>query len=326
MADDDDRFDPTDPYNREAQTFPKLTEEQLDRIARFGLVEEFPAGAHLFTRGERTVDFFVVVHGSVEITDAGTGGAERVIHVHRDRQFTGELDLFNNREILVSGVTGENSRIIRVPRASFPRLIEAEPDIGEIIMRAFILRRVGLMRYSQGGVILIGSSHSGDTLRIQRFLSRNGYPHRMLDTDEDPDAGGMITCLKLSPEQLPVVVLPDKESLRNPGTPELADRLGLTESFDPDRIYDITVVGAGPAGLAAAVYGASEGLDTLVIEPLAPGGQAGTSSKIENYLGFPTGISGQALAGRAQVQAQKFGAKIALPCTVCVTSAWNWMA
>jgi thioredoxin reductase (NADPH) len=131
--------------------------------------EEFPKGAHLFTRGERSVDFFVVVEGSIEITDAGTGGQESVIHVHRARQFTGELDLFNNREILVSGVTGEDSRIIRVPRSRFTRLIEAEPDIGEIIMRAFILRRVGLMRYSQGGVVLIGSSHSGDTLRISAF-------------------------------------------------------------------------------------------------------------------------------------------------------------
>jgi thioredoxin reductase (NADPH) len=312
MADDDDRFDPTDPYNRETQTFPKLDGDQLDRIGRFGETEAFPKGAPLFTRGERSVDFFVVVEGSIEITDAGTGGQESVIHVHRARQFTGELDLFNNREILVSGVTGEDSRIIRVPRSRFTRLIEAEPDIGEIIMRAFILRRVGLMRYSQGGVVLIGSSHSGDTLRIQRFLSRNGYPHRMLDTDQDPDAGGMITCLKLTPEQLPVVVLPDKENLRNPSTPELADRLGLTESFDPDKVYDVTVVGAGPAGLAAAVYGASEGLETVVIESLAPGGQAATSSKIENYLGFPTGISGQALAGRAQVQAQKFGARLAI--------------
>ncbi|HEX8444661.1 MAG TPA: FAD-dependent oxidoreductase [Allosphingosinicella sp.] len=312
MADEDDGFDPTDPYNREAQTFPKLSGEHVDRVSAFGSVESFPAGTSLFTRGDRSVDFYVVVEGSVEITDAGTTGAEKVIHVHRDRQFTGELDLFNNREILVSGRTGEDSRIIRVPRATFPRMIEAEPDIGEIIMRAFILRRVGLMRYAQGGVVLIGSSHSGDTLRIQRFLSRNGYPHRMLDTDQDPDAGGMITCLKVQPEELPVVVLPDKAFLRNPTTPALADAIGLTESFDPDHVYDLTVVGAGPAGLAAAVYGASEGLDTIVIEPLAPGGQAGTSSKIENYLGFPTGISGQALAGRAQVQAQKFGARLAI--------------
>jgi thioredoxin reductase (NADPH) len=312
MADEDDGFDPTDPYNREAQTFPKLSREQVDRISAFGSVENVPRGTSLFTRGDRSVDFFVVLYGTIEITDGGTEGREKSIHFHRERQFTGELDLFNNREILVSGHTGTDSQVIRVPRAAFPRMIEAEPDIGEIIMRAFILRRVGLMKYAQGGVVLIGSSHSGDTLRIQRFLSRNGYPHRMLDTDQDPDAGGMISCLNVQPEELPVVVLPDKAFLRNPSTPALADAIGLTENFDPDRVYDLTVVGAGPAGLAAAVYGASEGLDTLVIEPLAPGGQAGTSSKIENYLGFPTGISGQALAGRAQVQAQKFGARLAI--------------
>jgi thioredoxin reductase (NADPH) len=312
MADEEQAYDPTDPYERQGQTFPKLSPEQLGRIAKFGETQDFAKGTALFRRGDRSVDFFVLVEGSVEITNHDTYGREDTIHVHRDRQFTGELDLFNNREILVSGHAGEDSRIIRVPRAVFPRLIEAEPDIGEIIMRAFILRRVGLMRYSQGGVVLIGSSHAGDTLRIQSFLSRNGYPHRLIDTDQDPDAGGMITCLKIRPEELPVVVLPDKANLLNPTTPALADALGLTESFDADRVYDLTVVGAGPAGLASAVYGASEGLDTLVIESLAPGGQAATSSKIENYLGFPTGISGQALAGRAQVQAQKFGARLAI--------------
>nr|WP_295374913.1 cyclic nucleotide-binding domain-containing thioredoxin-disulfide reductase [uncultured Sphingosinicella sp.] len=305
-------YDPSDPYERGAQTFPRLSEEHLQRISAFGREEDYPAGTFLFRRGERSVDFFVVVEGAVDILDSGTARETQVIHCHESRQFTGELDLFNDREILVDGLTKVDSRIIRVPRAAFRKLIEAEPEVGEIIMRAFILRRVGLMRYSQGGVVLIGSSHSGDTLRIQRFLSRNGYPHRMLDTDADPDAGGMITCLSVAPEELPVVVLPSKSFLRNPATPALADALGLTEAFDPDRVYDLTVVGAGPAGLAAAVYGASEGLDTLVIEPLAPGGQAGTSSKIENYLGFPTGISGQALAGRAQVQAQKFGARLAI--------------
>ncbi|HEY0626117.1 MAG TPA: FAD-dependent oxidoreductase [Allosphingosinicella sp.] len=305
-------FDPTDPYNREAQTFPQLTVEQVERICPFGRLEDFPKGTFLFRRGERSVDFFVVMEGSVEILNSGTESRDDVIHVHADRQFTGELDLFNDRQILVDGRTGADSRIIRVKRPDFRRLIEAEPDIGEIIMRAFILRRVGLMRYAQGGVVLIGSGRSGDTLRIQRFLSRNGYPHRMLDTDADPDAEGFVSCLDLSEDQLPVVVLPEKALLRNPPTPELADALGLTESFDPDRIYDLTVVGAGPAGLAAAVYGASEGLDTIVVEAMAPGGQAGTSSRIENYLGFPTGISGQALAGRAQVQAQKFGARLAI--------------
>jgi thioredoxin reductase (NADPH) len=168
------------------------------------------------------------------------------------------------------------------------------------------------MRHAQAGVVLIGPSHSGDTLRIQRFLSRNGYPHRMLDTDADSDAEGLLACPQLVGAALPIVLMPGHAFLSNPPTPTLADALGLTESFDAARVYDLVVVGAGPAGLAAAVYGASEGLDTLVIEPLAPGGQAGTSSKIENYLGFPTGISGQALAGRAQVQAQKFGARLAI--------------
>jgi thioredoxin reductase (NADPH) len=316
MADEDsqdvDHSDASDPYRREAQTFAKLSPRHLDRIRRYGDEIDYPKGSELFRRGQRGVDFFVVVEGAVEIIDHGSGGPETIIHIHDERQFTGELDLFNNREILVSGVTGEDSRIIRVPRPNFQRMIEAEAEIGEIIIRAFILRRVGLMRHAQAGVVVIGSSHSADTLRIQRFLSRNGYPHRMLDTDNDPDAEGFLPCLKVTHAELPVVVLPEHDFLRRPTTPELADALGLTETIDPERVYDLTVVGAGPAGLAAAVYGASEGLDTLVIEPVAPGGQAGTSSKIENYLGFPTGISGQALAGRAQVQAQKFGARLAI--------------
>ena len=307
-----DPTDPSDHYQRSAQTFPELSAEQIDRIARFGERVALPGGTSLFRRGDRSVDFFVVEEGSVEIVDAGTDGGAEVIHVHRARQFTGELDLFNNREILVSGRTAGDSRVVRVARADFPRMIEAEPDIGEVIMRAFILRRVGLMKYAQGGVVLIGSAHAGDTQRIQRFLERNGYPHRMLDTDEDPDAEGFIGCLAVEPEALPVVVLPDKAFLRNPATPALADALGLTERFDPNHVHDLVVVGGGPAGLAAAVYGASEGLDTVVVEAMAPGGQAGTSSKIENYLGFPTGISGQALAGRAQVQAQKFGARLSI--------------
>ncbi|MGZ9034972.1 MAG: NAD(P)/FAD-dependent oxidoreductase, partial [Rhodospirillales bacterium] len=207
---------------------------------------------------------------------------------------------------------GVDSRVVRVKRPDFRRLVTGEPDIGEIIMRAFILRRVGLIRHTRGGVVLIGPGHRGDTLRLQRFLTRNGYPHRLLDTEVDPDAGGFLDCFELTSDQLPVVISPDHRVLRNPSTAALADHLGLTETVDPHHVYDVAVVGAGPAGLAAAVYGASEGLDTIVIEGTAPGGQAGTSSKIENYLGFPTGISGQALAGRAQIQAQKFGARLAI--------------
>jgi thioredoxin reductase (NADPH) len=306
-------LDPTDPYAREAQTFPRLSEEMARRVAEYGVEESLPAGTRVFERGERSVDFFLVLEGSIEIYDLDADGAPNVITVHGPRQFTGELDLFNDREILVSGRTGTDSRVVRVRRADFRRLVQGEPDIGEIIMRAFILRRVGLIRHAQGGVVLIGPGHGGDTLRLQRFLARNGYPHRLLDTEQDPDADGFLDCFDLRHEHLPVVVLPgERQVLRRPDTAALADALGLTEALDPEHIYDVAVVGAGPAGLAAAVYAASEGLDTLVIEGLAPGGQAGTSSKIENYLGFPTGISGQALAGRAQVQAQKFGARLAI--------------
>ncbi|HEV7252202.1 MAG TPA: FAD-dependent oxidoreductase [Mesorhizobium sp.] len=308
----DPNADPTDPYARQAQTFPRLSEEMMRRIRAYGQEEALRPGTLVFRRGERSVDFFVVIEGEVEIFDLGREGRPNVFTVHSDRQFTGELDLFNDREILVSGRTRGPARVLRVKRADFRHLVAGEPDIGEIIMRAFILRRVGLISHAQGGVVVIGSSHAGDTLRIQRFLQRNGYPHRLFDIDQDPDAGGFLQCFELTPDQLPVVITPEEKVLRNPPTPKLADELGLTETIDPDRVYDVAVVGAGPTGLAAAVYAASEGLETIVIEGLAPGGQAGTSSKIENYLGFPTGISGQALAGRAQVQAQKFGARLAV--------------
>ena len=313
MAGDGERqhgFDPADPYERQAQTFPELSQDQIDRVTQFGTVETPPAGTTLFTRGERDVDFFVILSGAIEIVDSGTDGREDVITVHHSGQFSGELDLFNSREILVTGRTAADSRIVRVPRPAFRRLIQAEPEVGELIIRALTLRRVGLMKYAQGGILLIGSAHDGDLLHIQRFLTRNGYPHRTVDTDLDPSAEGLADGLKLSLEDLPALVLPDGPALNKPSLGEVADALGLTETIDPDRTYDLTVVGAGPAGLAAAVYGASEGLQTVVVEALAPGGQAGTSSKIENYLGFPTGISGQALAGRAQIQAQKFGARL----------------
>jgi thioredoxin reductase (NADPH) len=303
-------LDPTDPYAREAQTFPRVTPEMAARISAYGSEERLPDGTPVFTRGERSVDFFFVLEGAIEIFDLDDEGRPHVFTVHGERQFTGELDLFNDRQILVSGRTRGDSRVVRVRRADFRRMVSSETDIGEIIMRAFILRRVGLIRHAQGGVVLIGAGHGADTLRLQRFLTRNGYPHRLLDVNTDPDARGFLECFQLTPDQLPVVIAPGERVLRNPSTASLADDLGLSETVDAAHAYDVAVVGAGPAGLAAAVYAASEGLETVVLEALAPGGQAGTSSKIENYLGFPTGISGQALAGRAQVQAQKFGARL----------------
>ncbi len=269
-------------------------------------------GTLLFERGQRSVDFFLVLDGSIEIFDLDERGQPKVFTVHGERHFTGELDLFNDRQILVSGRTGMNSRVVRVKRADFRKMLSAEPDIGEVIMRAFILRRVGLIRHAQGGVVLVGPARSADTMRLRSFLGRNGYPHRLLDTDSDADAEELLADFRVTRSELPVVIAPGKRVLRNPSTAALADELGLTEQIDADAAFDVAVVGAGPAGLAAAVYAASEGLQTIVLEALAPGGQAGTSSKIENYLGFPTGISGQALAGRAQVQAQKFGARLAI--------------
>ena len=311
MADDPQTLAPDDPYARAAQTFPTLGEEQLLRLERFGSAEQVAAGTLLFERGERSVDFFVVRRGNVEIFDIGADGQPNVFTVHGERQFTGELDLFNDRQILVSGRTGVDSELIRIGRAAFRRMIASEPEIGEIIMRAFILRRVGLIGHTQGGVVLIGPGKGADTLRIRRFLTRNGYPLRLIDTELDDDAEGFLDCFALTPEALPVVIYDDRP-LRNPDNRALAGALGLLEELEAERLWDVAVVGAGPAGLAAAVYAASEGLSTVVLEALAPGGQAGTSSKIENYLGFPTGISGQALAGRAQVQAQKFGALLAI--------------
>jgi thioredoxin reductase (NADPH) len=312
VTDPRDSGDPSDPYGRTAQTFPRLSTELAERVASFGQEQQVPADTMLFRRGERRVDFMLVLDGGIEIYDTTPDGHVHVVVVHGPGEFTGELDHFNEREILVNGRTTTDSRLVRITRDEFRRMISTEPEIAEILMRAFILRRVGLIRHAQAGVVLIGSAQNADTLRLDRFLTQNGYPHRLVDVDDDAEARDFQACLALTPTQLPVVVYGDRNVLHNPSNAEVADALGLTELVDDAHVYDVAVVGAGPAGLAAAVYAASEGLDVLVVEGHAPGGQAGTSSKIENYLGFPTGISGQALAGRAQVQAQKFGARLAI--------------
>ncbi len=316
-------MNPADPYVREAQTFPRLTDEQLERAQAFGNVEDLEPGTVLFERGDHTVDFFIVLHGQIEIFEIGYDGASKVITVHGEKQFTGELDLFNDRLILVGGRIGtEGSRVIRMSRPAFRRLLAAEPDIGELVMRAFILRRVGFIEHQQAGVTLVASHREGvgDSLRIQRFLGRNGYPVRHLEVERDgvegDQARAVLDGYGFGQDDLPIVLCGPDRVLRNPDNAELGACLGITEDVAAGALFDLVVVGAGPAGLASAVYGASEGLNTLVLEAEAPGGQAGTSSRIENYLGFPTGVSGQALAGRAQIQAQKFGARIAVPRTV----------
>ncbi|MDB5818904.1 MAG: Thioredoxin reductase [Rhizobacter sp.] len=308
----DEEMEPDDPYARTAQTYPALSPSMVDRIGGYGNQESLTKGQVLFERGQRHVDFFVVKRGAIEMFDTGRHGETHVVTVHGERQFSGELDQLNGRQVLVSARVAQDGEAIRLKRADFARMLTAESDIGEIILRSFILRRVGSIRHPSGSVLVVGSGHDGDTLRLQRFMGRNGYPFQLVDVDSPEVAAEFNSMCTITPEQLPVVLLPNSPALFNPTNAALADALGLTEPFDSTHVYDVIVVGAGPSGLAAAVYAASEGLDTLVIENMAPGGQAGTSSKIENYLGFPTGISGLALAGRAQVQAQKFGARLAI--------------
>ena len=300
-------LDPSDPYQRERQTFPKLTDDQVRRVVEYGSEENLDSRTILFQRGDRGVDFFLVLEGSIELYYLDEEGEPVVFAVIREGQFTGELDLFNNREILVGGRAGSRSRVVRIDRGHFRRMLSAEQDIGELIMRALILRRTGFILHDQAGVMLFGRTN-GEMLRLRRFLSRNGYPIRLVDPESE-DWHQLIERYGVDVSRTPAVVVPGGRVLQNPCNQAVADFLGLTETVDPTHVCDLAIIGGGPAGLSASVYAASENLDTVVIEEEAPGGQAGTSSRIENYLGFPTGISGRALAARAWIQGQKFGAK-----------------
>ena len=263
-------------------------------------------------RSARGVDLFIVITGELEIRGKRNGNLFSVIARIRDGQFTGEMDLLSTRETLLDCISICPTRVLRICREEFRRLMRAEPDIAEIVTKACVRRRNELLQDATGGVLLIGRRTCGPTMMLQRFLLRNSYPHRLLDLTAEIEASELFESLGLSEEQLPVAVLPDGRVLHHPNILNFADSLGLNEPADPASLYDVAIVGAGPSGLAAAVYAASEGLTTIAIEGNSPGGQAGASSKIENYLGFPTGISGQELAERAQVQAQKFGARLAV--------------
>lgn len=302
------------PTGRDHQAFPVLSFDQLDRIKPFGRVEKAHAGKVLFERGERTVDFFVVLTGAIEIYDYDCDGQPNVFTVHRESQFTGELDLFSDRKILVGGRAGSDSEFIRVPRSQFRRLLAAEPDIGHLVMRAFILRRLGFVQGNFGGAVLLGRHDDPQTLHIRRFLRRNGYPVHTRHVEDISTT--KLEHYDLAEKDLPTLLCSGEPPLKNPSTLEVAKAVGIVEWPKQKHVYDLAIIGSGPGGLAAAVYAASEGLDTIVLERNAPGGQAGTSSKIENYLGFPNGLSGEELSSRAQVQAQKFGATLALPMTV----------
>ena len=310
------------PEGSEKHAFPTLTDDQVDRCERFGEIEELGAGAKVFERGQTGVDFYVPLCTEIEIYDTDCDGRDRVFTTHDRRQFTGELDLFNDRKILVSGRVTGAGKVLRVPRKNFRDLLAAEPDVGDVVMRAFILRRLGLIENTLGGALLVGRKNDADTLRLERFLKRNGYPNKTLYYGAGGDAAAVLDKYGATADDLPFVMCGEgndgeTRTLANPSNVELAKCLGITEEPDAGVLYDVAVVGAGPGGMAAAVYAASEGLRTVILEAEAPGGQAGTSSKIENYLGFPNGVSGQELAGRAEVQAQKFGATLSLPLQAC---------
>jgi thioredoxin reductase (NADPH) len=297
--------------NRRAQMFPTLSDAEVARIARVATTIEVAEGSILYDEGDYDSSFFVVLEGAIAVVHP-KGSEEEPITVHGPHGFTGEMALLAGRRGLVRARATMPSRLLRLTLPQFRNLLQTDADLSEIFMRAFILRRVGLLQGAMGDAIVIGSRLSAATLRVQAFLTRNSHPHRYIDIDTEPDVPALLDSFKVSVGDLPVLVCRGEQLLRNPSNAEIADCLGFNRAVDPNAKHDLVIVGAGPAGLAAAVYAASEGLDVLVLEATAPGGQAGSSSKIENYLGFPTGISGQALAQRALSQAEKFGAKLAI--------------
>jgi thioredoxin reductase (NADPH) len=291
--------------------FPTLNDAQLKRMSAFGRARDVRAGEIVIEQGEDTSKFFVVLDGDIEILQPFNGG-ERVVTVHHVGGFTGELNLLAGRRALLRGRATRAGRVLEMDRAALRSLVATDAELSELIMRAFILRRVWLISTGEGDVVLLGSRHSAGTLCVQEFLTRNGHPHVTIDVETDPAAQRLLDQFQVGVADVPIVICRNERVLKNPTIAELADCLGYTTVLNAAQVRDVLVIGAGPAGLAAAVYGSSEGLDVLVLESTAPGGQAASSSKIENYLGFPTGISGQALAGRAFTQAEKFGTDIAV--------------
>jgi len=289
--------------------FPTLTPAQVKRIAAHGKQRSIRSGEVLIEAGAGVVPFFVVTAGRVEVVRP-SGSTETLVAVHGPGQFTGEVNMLSGRPALVRSRTIESGEVIELDREQLLALVQTDSELSELIMRAFILRRVELIARGFGNVVLLGSNHCAGTLRVKEFLTRNGHPYSYIDLDRDAGVQDLLDRFQVTAADVPVLICRGEVVLRNPTNQQIAGCLGFNEAIDETQIRDVVIVGAGPAGLAAAVYAASEGLDVLVLETNAPGGQAGSSSKIENYLGFPTGISGQALAGRAYTQARKFGAQV----------------
>ena len=289
--------------------FPTLGPELVERIAAHGRRLPVRPGEVLLDVGAAFSRMFVVVRGGIEIVQVAEG-AEKVVAALGPGQFTGEVNLLSGRRSLVRIRATEQGEVVELDREHGLALVQTDAELGPILMRAFILRRVELIARNAGDVVLLGSVHCAATLRIREFLSRNGHPFTYVDLDREPALQETLDRFRVTLADMPVLLCRGGSFLRNPTNEAIAECLGFNQAIDTDKVRDLVVVGAGPSGLAAAVYGASEGLDVLVLESTAPGGQAAASSKIENYLGFPTGISGQELAARAYNQAQKFGAQV----------------
>ena len=301
-----------DSSERLAEMFPKLTATQIARLLPVGRRRRFAAGEVIYERGSAKRAFYVLLEGRVEIAGSSRLGEEWVT-VHEPGEFTGEVDMISGRHSLVGARALDATELLEIDVADLRHIVQTDTELSELFLRAFALRRAYLIANTLGGAVLIGSSHSADTLRLKAFLVRNGHPHVYLDVERDREVDALLEHFRIGPAEIPVRMCRGRDrAMRNPSNAEVAAALGLNRAPDDGHVHDLVVVGAGPSGLAAAVYAASEGLDVLVLETSAPGGQAGSSSRIENYLGFPMGISGQDLADRAFLQAEKIGANLAV--------------
>src|SRR5262245_11277937 len=289
--------------------FPTLTAAQIARIVPHGVIRPITRGEVLIESGQRNVPFFVVKVGEIEVIRP-SGLGDLLVAVVQSRRFTGDISMILDRPALMRLRVRQSGEVVQLTRDQMVALIQTDAEMSEVLMKALIYRRIELVTQGIGDALLIGSAHSAATLRIKAFLTRNGHPFKYLDLDRDADVQKLLDRFHVDPAELPVLICRGEAVLRNPSNQTIAERLGFNERIDQVHLRDVVIVGAGPAGLAAAVYAASEGLDALVIEASSPGGQAGSSSRIENYLGFPAGISGQELAERAYAQVQKFGASV----------------
>ena len=298
---------------RDEHVFPKLTPQEIDRLRRFGDVRRYAPGEALFVTGDVAPGMYVLIKGSVRVTRRDPLGHAAPIVEQGPGEFVAEVGQLSGQPAFVDVHAIGDVEALLIPPQNLRALMIEEPELGERIMHALILRRVVLIEAGAGGPVLIGPESSPDVIRLQGFLARNAYPHQLLDPEKDEDAARLVQQYAPDPSDLPLAVCPKGTILKNPSEAELARALGMVPIDERDQTYDVAVVGAGPAGLSTAVYAASEGLSVIVLDARAFGGQAGASARIENYLGFPAGVSGQALTGRAYVQAQKFGARMVIP-------------